>query len=390
MQFSAAIVRGAWFPLMLLRRSLSYGISGGPLWKSVACCLFAGLMIGSLKAAEGVWPALPETNASVEIPAQEWPFKPGERTVRILIHYPGGQRARVTPDTGLMLTLHNWGGTDCVGTADPATLAERLNVVAICVNYLQSGKQASIDDPEPYDFGYLQGLDALRALWFVFHGLQQADIPFDAQRLFATGGSGGGNVSLMCNKLAPRTLTAVVDMCGMKQLSDDIAYNLPGGSGLNARWSRDPDSPYYLSPDQQQLRDVGWPAHLETMKSLGNSSKVFVVHGMEDTTCPFADAERLVRQFQQAQLDVVPEFIGPERLDGKVFTSAGHALGNRTEIVFQVAGDWLEPTGSRLLRRTGRTDFEHRDAAVRYQTSNGAYVIDYRQGYPIGRFEPTR
>jgi hypothetical protein len=29
------------------------------------------------------------------------------------------------------------------------------------VNYLQSGRQASIEDPRPYDFGYLQALDAL-------------------------------------------------------------------------------------------------------------------------------------------------------------------------------------------------------------------------------------
>jgi hypothetical protein len=36
----------------------------------------------------------------------------------------------------LMLTLHNWGGSDCAGTADPRALADRLNVVALCVNYL--------------------------------------------------------------------------------------------------------------------------------------------------------------------------------------------------------------------------------------------------------------
>ncbi len=57
-----------------------------------------------------------------------------------------------------MLTLHNWGGTDCVGTASPVVLARKLNVVAICVNYLQSGQVDSIQGPEPYDFGYLQDL----------------------------------------------------------------------------------------------------------------------------------------------------------------------------------------------------------------------------------------
>ena len=45
-----------------------------------------------------------------------------------------------------------------------------FDVVAIGVDYLQSGRQASIEDPEPYDFGWLQALDALRALHFVFDG----------------------------------------------------------------------------------------------------------------------------------------------------------------------------------------------------------------------------
>ncbi len=193
------------------------------------------------------WPQLPEKNATVTLPAQEWPHKPGPRTITASVHYPDGTLASVDRATGLMLTLHNWGGTNCAGTANPDALAKRLNVVAICVNYLQSGRQASIDDPEPYDFGYLQGLDALRALWFVFDGLQQRELRFDSRRIFATGGSGGGNVTQMVNKLAPRTFTCIVDMCGMAKLSDDIAFNLPAGSGLNARWRRDPDSLNWLS-----------------------------------------------------------------------------------------------------------------------------------------------
>ena len=95
------------------------------------------------------WPALPERNAAVEIPVQEWPLRPGPRAVRVLVHYPGGLLTNVGERTGLMLTLHNWGGTDCVGTASPTVLAEKLNVVALCVNYLQSGPKDSIEGPEP-------------------------------------------------------------------------------------------------------------------------------------------------------------------------------------------------------------------------------------------------
>src|SRR5262249_43221605 len=114
----------------------------------------------------------------VKIKAQEWPLHPGPRTVSIEIFYPGGERANVNAETGVFLTLHNWGGTGAIGTADPKVLADRYNVVAVTVNYLQSGKAK--EPAEPYDFGYLQALDALRALHFVLHDLQSAGIAFDS------------------------------------------------------------------------------------------------------------------------------------------------------------------------------------------------------------------
>ena len=227
---------------------------------------------------------------------------------------------------------------------------QRLNVVAICVNYLQSGRQASIEDPQPYDCGYLQALDALRALWFVCDGLEQKEIEFDASRIYCTGGSGGGNVSLMTNKLAPRTFACVIDLCGRKKLSHDVAFNLPGGSGLSARWSRIPDSPNYLSADHQEIRFVGHPGHLAKMKQLGNTSKIIVVHGTQDTTCPYADAREMATNIQTAGLDVQTHFLTKADLDGKVFTSTGHALGNRTEIVFRVADRYLAAGGPQALR----------------------------------------
>ena len=343
------------------------------------CCL------GRHIAAQD-WPKLPAKDSAVEIPAQEWPQRPGPRTVRVLVHFPNGSVESVTPQTGVMLTLHNWGGTDCVGTADPRELARSLNVVAICVNYLQSGKADSIDGLEPYDFGYLQSLDALRALWFVREGLKSHGKPYDDGRLFCTGGSGGGNVTLMANKLAPRTFACVIDMCGMKKLSDDIAFNLPGGSGLDARWSRDSSSKNHLTLDEQELRFVGHPDHLAEMKRLGATSKIVVVHGVEDATCPYADAVQMVDLMRDTKLDVEPKWVTKELLDGKVFTSVGHSLGNRTQIVLTVAGKYLAVEGPDVRRRSGPSDFDRREA-VRYRTTNGQFVIDYAAGYPVGRFE---
>ncbi|MFO0804075.1 MAG: DUF2920 family protein [Gemmataceae bacterium] len=345
---------------------------------------FAVLSIILFAAPALAQPALPTRNGPVELAAQEWPLRPGPRSIRVLVHYPKGALESVNATTGLMLTLHNWGGTDCVGTADPKTLAERYNVVALCVNYLQSGKADSIDGPEAYDFGYLQALDALRALHWLESGLTKRGKPFQPRRTYCTGGSGGGNVSLMADKLAPRTFACVVDLCGMKKLSDDIAFNQPNGSDLNARWSRDPKHANFLSLDHQELRFVGNPDHLAEMKRLGCNAKILSVHGVDDVTCPFADAEEMAFWMRRAKLDFTPVWIAKKDLDGKVFTSSGHALGNRTEIVDRVAKDCL----SERSQRDGPSDFE-RKQDIRYRTSNGAFVISYDEGYPVGRFEPV-
>ncbi len=326
-------------------------------------------------------PTLPQTMGTVSIPAQEWPLKPGPREIMVHVRYPGaGAKIEgVRPSTGIMLSLHNWGGTASGGSADPGVLSNTYNVVAIGVDYLQSGAQASIKDPEPYDFGWLQALDALRALHFVMSDLQLRGIAFDSTRIFTTGGSGGGNVSLMANKLAPRTFTAVIDMCGMKKLTDDIAFNLPGGSSLNARYVRDPQHPFYLSPDRQELHDLGNPAHLALMKQLGCTAKIFTAHGVDDQTDGLVD--QYAANMSASGLDFTYVRVTKDLVDGKVFTTTGHALGNRTAIVSQVAGEHLKS-----LHRVGQTDFERKED-IRYPTRNGTWVISYAKGWPEGRFE---
>jgi len=348
-------------------------------------CLAALLSVCPLHAV----PALPDVMGTVTIPAQEWPLKPGSREIVVHIRYPhtGSKLQGVLPTTGIMLSLHNWGGTASGGSADPGVLAEKYNVVAVGVDYLQSGKQAAVDDPEPYDFGWLQALDALRALHFVFDGLKHRGIAFDSTRIFTTGGSGGGNVSLMANKLAPRKFTAVIDMCGVKKLSDDIAFNLPGGSSLNARYSRDPKNPFFLTPDAQELRFLGNPAHLATMTTLGCTAKIITVHGSEDAACPFADAQEYAAHMKASGLDFTFVPVTIEMLDGTIFTSTGHPLGDRTLIVEHVAGKFLDPKSPAALRRQGATDFERKDE-VRFTTTNGAWIVNYAEGFPVGRFEP--
>lgn len=353
------------------------------LYLSFIICFYLYLCTAE---ALGERPELPVADAEVAISAQEWDRQPGPRTIQLYVRYPHGRLDGVTADTGLMLSLHNWGGTGFRGTADPAVLTARYNVVAIGVDYLQSGPYNSSENL-PYDFGWLQALDAIRGLAYVWHGLEAAGKSFDKGRIYVTGGSGGGNVALMANKLAPRTFACVVDLSGMAKLADDIAFGETGRSSLNAGYSRNVESGRYLSPDAQALRFVGHPDHAKVMKRLGNAAKTVVVHGVEDKSCPADDAREMANNLSSAGLDIEPHFITRDDVDGYLFKDCAHSLGDRTRIVQQFADAYLLPDSATSARRAGPSDFECRDEAVRYLTPNGAFVISYLDGYPAGRFE---
>ena len=333
-------------------------------------------------------PPLPAHGGTVALSAQEWEFAPGPRTIDVYVYYPRGDRNNVTSSTGLMLCLHNWGGTRADGAPDPVQVSDRYDVVAICVDYVQSGTWDATKGV-PYDFGFMQALDALRALHYVFQSLDDAATPFARGRIYAAGGSGGGNVALMANKLAPRTFACVVDISGMTTLNDGFAFGLPGGQSPNAGYSRDEHSASYLSDDARAIRSVGHPDHLKTMRALGNEAMAVVVHGADDPVCPPADARETVAEFERAGLGVVPHFIGAADLDGDALTDTKHSLGDRTKILFKFGDEFMRPGSPHLRVRPGKTDFERSDAAVRYTTPHGAYVISCEAGCPVGMFVPA-
>ena len=178
-----------------------------------ACVAFSGSSGGrAAPAGNADLPTLPHADGQVVIPAQS--AASGQaRIITVYLHYPGGRLENVKASTGLMLCLHNWGGTGfCEGreSCSPDT----YDAVVIGVDYYQSGDTP--DSPLPYDFGYLQAADALRALWFVYHGLAAGHVPFDRMRIYGMGGSGGGNVIQMANKFAPHTFACIVDCSDRK------------------------------------------------------------------------------------------------------------------------------------------------------------------------------
>ena len=314
---------------------------------------------------------------------QAWPFKPGKRPVKMYVREP---RAGVNADTGFMLLLHNWGGTYRQTVSWCNACADRYNVVGISVDYLQSG-EGRVAKGIPYDHGYLQAMDCLRALYHVQQQLRDAGAAFSARRFYAAGASGGGNVTLMVNKLAPRTFACVMDLCGMPGLTDDIAY---GRRGLNAGYSTDPKHPAYLTKDMQEIRDPGHPGHLAIQRLANPMNKVIIVHGLDDGSCAAVDKIAIYRNRVAAGFRPDGHFLTPWHIGSGGVQGTHHGIGSRLTVIQHFGDAYFlpAPDGHLAARTQGKNDFEAK-ARVVYPTTHGQYVVDYSQGPPTIAFTQT-
>ncbi len=320
-----------------------------------------------------------------DVPAQEWPFAPGERNVPIYIREP---QAGISPTTGLMIVLHGWGG-DYVSDSMMTWIdyyPDAFDVVAVSVQYLQSTKQWwPAERKVPYDHGYLQAIDAIRALGFVRERLREAGAAYDDARLFIMGGSGGGNITQMSAKFAPHTFAVAVDCCGMPGMIDAIAYGTGEGTTLNAAWSRDPQSPSYLAPHAQRIRDFGDLEHCRLLAQMAPDLKLVIIHGLADTLCPVVPKIRQFANMIEAGMGVEAHFLSESDVDGVSVTAPDHGIGPMQLATDRFAGMYIRPESPLARRRSGPTDFDLRSDVV-YPVEGGRYVISY-DGPPTVRFE---
>ena len=320
----------------------------------------------------------PETLQGVKsFEGQEYRFLPGKRTVEYYVRAP---QVGINANTGLMIVSHNWGGTWKYTAPWCDILSDRFNLICMSVNYLQSGKYDH--KKAPYEHGVLQAMDCLRALYHVQKALDAAKIPFNRRRIYAAGASGGGNVSLMVNKLAPRTFGCIIDLCGMPGLTNDIAFGI---GQLNAGYSRDPQSPYYLTPAMQEIRNPGCPAHLKLQKKWNPNNQVVIVHGLDDKSCNPADKMVIASEMVRAGFRPDTHFLTLNDVDGKIIKNTGHSIGNRPEIIAKFGGAYIAENGKFPALLAQPSDLDTADE-VTYPVTGGKYIISFK-GEPTIRFE---
>ncbi len=313
-----------------------------------------------------------------EIEAQEFPLAPGLREIVYYTHFPD---AGCNRSTGIALFLHNWGGTYKMMIPWCERLCNAYNLIGVSVNYLQSG-ETPLYELLPYDHGYLQTMDCLRALYDLRKRLDARNIPYTKKRTYAAGGSGGGNLSLMLGKFAPSTFAAIVDICGMPGLTDKTAY---GEGNLNAGYLRDSaDELRGLAPHKQEIRDPGNPVHLARQFRANPHQQTVIIHGLDDDCCDPAEKLRIAAAMLRAGFRPALHFVHSTGADGQIITDSGHVLGDRPAIVQKFADLFLNPASPCMCKLVRQDDLSAR-RVIEYPVTGGKYVFDYR-GNPATTF----
>ena len=301
-----------------------------------------------------------------------------ERSVEVHICAPSGG---INENTGLMLVSHNWGGTWEMCWNWCPILSDKFNLITIDTNYYQSAWKNT--DPVAYDYGVIQAMDCLQALYEVRKYLDDNKIAFNRRRNYASGASGGGNISQMVNKFAPHTFGCIIDLCGMPGLTDDIAYN--DHAILHANYSRDPNSSNYLTDSMKEIRDFGNLAHLAYQYSCNPDNQVVIVHGVDDDYCSCPEKARIFSNMLRAGFKPEGFFITPGMVDGIIVTNTEHSLGDRPYIIAKYGQRYIQETGE-FIKQVAKDDFD-RQSIIKYPVSDGTYQIDYTHNAPVITFE---
>lgn len=266
-------------------------------------------------------------------------------------------RMGINENTGVAVSLHNWGGTGCENTADGQSIADTFNCVVSCPSY----ELAS--DPElpagAYDLGLHQAIFALREFanlyeWLRKHKRERGIVESGLDRRFAVGASGGGLVALMMNKLAPQTFSGV------------FVINPLVGAWHHTEAAKWPRS---VPMRSFEIREIADDRHLAIMRRRKNKAVVGFVAGAEDTIATYA--QTVMAHLDMALSGIETYFVGV--YPGVIFfpfQDAGHSLGDRTYITQTYAGPVFAATTK------NKTDFERR-SEISFPVTGGAYVVKY-------------
>ena len=187
------------------------------------------------------------------------------------------------------------------------------------------------------NFGLVQALDHLRVLG----DLIERGPAFERRRIVALGSSHGGFIAHLIAKFAPSTLAGVIDNSAYAQ--PPLAYGAGGAAPEYATrlggvevlcrtqraWSFDErEAPDFYGRDQDLIRDVAYPPHLEIQHRAGldGGPRFRMVNASADGISPPEAKTRQAAFLAATGFDAQLHIVGEADLDGRLFKRLVHGL----------------------------------------------------------------
>ncbi|OCX43566.1 carbonic anhydrase [Campylobacter ornithocola] len=199
---------------------------------------------------------------------------------------------------------------------------------------------------EYQNYGIMAAIDHINALKDIMIKFPQ----FQNLPKIYGGGSYGGHLALMCAKIAPWYVDAVVDNSGVSL--PHLPHLLGRETGcaeffikgkhyilscfVQKYWTRDENSLYYLSDDNYMIRVLLNSKHLK-LQSEKNKNTIFVsYHSAKDDGAPVEHKTNLYEIYNQLGFDATLHIVKDEAdIDGRYIKSLEHGLRMTNRALFK-------------------------------------------------------
>lgn len=198
------------------------------------------------------------------------------------------------------------------------------------------------------------------------------------------GGSYGGYLSLLCAKIAPFYIDAVVDNSGV--VLPYLPHLIGRASGVpefifnnehyilacfvKKMWSMDANSPYALKPEHHLIRSLLNTAHLQTQAAVNKDTIYISYHSAKDEGAPAAQKISFHDALKALKFDNTLHLIKDEsEIDGKFIKSLEHGLrlGDRVLLAHELP--------ALLEKFEGRSNKRKADNIIAYPCADKLFVF---------------
>ena len=193
---------------------------------------------------------------------------------------------------------------------------------------------------EYQNFGLMQAADHLNVLNDLHENFDETqELP-----VVCFGSSHGGYIAHMMAKMAPSSISYIVDnssyakaslqhIVGKETNVNSPEYFLHEGKlrvhcFVQTYWSTDANSPYYFSDDRVMIRDISNLKHIEIMSKVSEHKTGYsLYHSLGDTIAPIEDKQllytNLVKNGYQVKFHT---FSREDEIDGKFIKNLDHGM----------------------------------------------------------------